>query len=304
MEYGFNTELAQKLGLNEAIMIRHFQYWINHNKANEKNYYNGRYWTYNTLAAFGEIFPFWSKDQIRYTLKKLSDKNILITDNFNKNPYDKTLWYSLNDEVIAELMKSDDEILPNADVKIPESKCENPHIDVGNFPHRSGKSPTPIPHVNTIDKPIDIPHTKKGECEIFSIEEGVDEFCKDYKAIKGCEDLTNKERDEILKVLKIEKGYDKKFWRTVFQKSLRGWEINEGGSVRKVPCGLTPILKHYGEIYRNEKGLKKVPLPKKESSKPEIQTEPELYDIEAAEKGKLKARAIFEQIRHENVRAG
>lgn len=302
MEYGFNIELAQKLGLNEAIMIRYFMFWIDKNKANERNFYDGRYWTYNTLASFGEIFPFWSKDQIRYTLKKLSEKNILITGNYNKNPYDKTLWYSINNDVIAELMKSDDEILPNADGNTPASKCENPHIDVGNFPHRSGKIPTPIPVVNTIEETY--VNTHESACEIFSIQEGVDEFCEDYKAIKGCKDLTNKERDEILKVLKIEKGYDKEFWRTVFQKSLGGWEINEGGCIRNAPCGLKSILENYGEIYRNEKGLKKISLPKKDPPKSEIPIEPEIFDIEAAEIGKLKARAIFEQIKHKNIGLG
>ncbi len=280
MEYGFNTELAKKIGLNESIMIRHFQYWIDKNKANKKNCYDGKYWTYNSIAAFCDIFPFWTKDQIRYTLKKLTDKNILITGNFNKNPYDKTLWYSLNDDVIAKLLQSDSENLPNANSKSASSNCENSIVDVGNLPNRIVNFHEPIPLVNTNVKPFEKTHTHDSACEKFSIIDAVNEFCKDYKAVKGCEDLTNKEREEVAKVLEKEKGYNKDFWCTVFQKSLGGWEINENGKVRTVPCGLGTILESYGGIYRNEKGLKRVSLPKNKEAVFNMPFEPDIVEDE------------------------
>ena len=104
MEYGFNVEIAQKLGVNEAIIIRNFQHWLGKNKANNANFYDGRYWTYNSIGAFCKIFPFWTEHQIRNILKKLTSDGILIKGNFNKNPYDKTIWYSIDDDVLNNLL--------------------------------------------------------------------------------------------------------------------------------------------------------------------------------------------------------
>ncbi len=282
MDYGFNVELAQKIGVNEAIVVRNFQFWLQKNKANNKNFCEGRFWTYNSLDALCKIFPFWSKDQIRNILKKLTSANILIKGNFNKNIYDKTVWYSINDEILAQLLGGDklpeqneinnDKIqkepksiemvdmvnLPYRHGENPTSTWENHHIDMVNSPLRCGKITTPIPDINTDSKPCDKTHTHKCVREIFSNSPEVDEFCADYKAIKGSEVIALKEKTEIAKVLTAENGYDKEFWCAVFKKSLGGWQINENGRVRRVPCGLKTILEDYGAIFRNEKGLEKV----------------------------------------------
>ena len=69
MTYSFDTELAQKLGVNEAIMLQNIVFWLLKNKANGSNYYDGRYWTYNSHKAFKELFPFWTENQIRRILE-------------------------------------------------------------------------------------------------------------------------------------------------------------------------------------------------------------------------------------------
>ena len=192
MEYGFNVEIAQKLGVNEAIIIRNFQHWLQKNKANNANFYDGRYWTYNSIAAFCKIFPFWTEYQIRNILKKLTTCGILIKGNFNKNPYDKTIWYSIDDEVLNSYLKDeslsgenkicDDEIqkaaestetvdllnLPNRYVENAKSMLQNYQIDVVNLPDRSGKFAKPIPCVNTNSKPCVNTHTHESACEKFS----------------------------------------------------------------------------------------------------------------------------------------
>jgi len=303
MDYGFNVELAQKIGVNEAIVVRNFQFWLQKNKANNKNFCEGRFWTYNSLDALCKIFPFWSKDQIRNILKKLTSANILIKGNFNKNIYDKTVWYSISDEILAQLLGNDklpeqneinnEEIqkepkctemvdmvnLPHACGENPTSTWEIPHIDMGNPPHRCGKIPTPIPDINTDSKPCDKTHTHMRVREISSNSPEVDEFCEDYKAIKGSGVVALGERVEIAKVLTVENGYDKEFWCAVFKKSLGGWQINENGKARKVPCGLKTILQDYGAIYRNEKGLEKV---RSEPVRVIKEPEPEISDEDRA----------------------
>lgn len=69
MTYSFDTELAQKLGVNEAILLQNIVFWLL-NKANGSNYYD-TYWTYNSHKAFKELFPFWTENQIRRILESL-----------------------------------------------------------------------------------------------------------------------------------------------------------------------------------------------------------------------------------------
>lgn len=95
MIFSFETEYAKKYGVEEAILLQNFIFWINKNKANKVHFYKGRYWTYNSKKAMLELFPFWSESQIKRIINSLINQGVLITGNFNKSPYDKTTWYSL-----------------------------------------------------------------------------------------------------------------------------------------------------------------------------------------------------------------
>lgn len=96
MNYNFDIEFAIKHGVNESIMINNFIYWIKKNKANNTNFNDGNWWTYNSARAFKELFPFWSEKQIRTILKSLEDKGILISGNYNQLAYDRTKWYAIS----------------------------------------------------------------------------------------------------------------------------------------------------------------------------------------------------------------
>ena len=98
MEYSFDIDFAKKYGVDEAIMIKSFQYWIRLNKANKSNFYDGHYWTYNTISALSELFPFWSEKQVRTILQNLLKLNILIKGNYNKLGFDRTIWYAFQNE--------------------------------------------------------------------------------------------------------------------------------------------------------------------------------------------------------------
>ena len=95
MEHSFDVMLAQKYGVNAAVLLKHFEFWIAKNKANGKNYFDGKYWTYNSRKAFAELFPYMNARQIDYAIKKLIDDGLIITGNYNKSTYDRTLWYAI-----------------------------------------------------------------------------------------------------------------------------------------------------------------------------------------------------------------
>lgn len=95
MQHSFNVEIAKKNGILEAVLLNHLWFWIKKNKANNTNFFDGNYWTYNSKKAFSELFPYASERQIDYALKKLIDCGLVITGNYNKSSYDRTLWYAI-----------------------------------------------------------------------------------------------------------------------------------------------------------------------------------------------------------------
>lgn len=99
----FNEHVAEKYGVNEAIFIQSFYWWIKQNRANNNNFHDGRYWTYNTMDKYEERFPFWSAHQIKRLLKKMENNGIIVVGNYNKTKYDRTNWYTLSEDVLLAL---------------------------------------------------------------------------------------------------------------------------------------------------------------------------------------------------------
>lgn len=112
MQHHFDVDLAVRYGMIEAILINHFEYWIELNRTNDRNYYDGRYWTFNSMKALTEIFPYLTEKKIRTALKNLQDKGLILTGNYNRSAYDRTLWYAFSD--FAE------SILPKRQMEVPE----------------------------------------------------------------------------------------------------------------------------------------------------------------------------------------
>lgn len=97
MIHSFDDTVAQLVGVDEAILFYHLAYWVFINEAAERNFYEGRYWTYNSGKAYEKIFPFWKDKVIRNKLKKLVTAGLVMRSNFNLNVYDHTNWYTLTD---------------------------------------------------------------------------------------------------------------------------------------------------------------------------------------------------------------
>ena len=98
MVHSFDVEHAKEYGIAPAILIHHLQFWIAHNRANKQHYHDGRTWTFNSVKAFEELFPYLSKDQVRRALDHLRDRKVIVVGNYNTTPYDRTAWYAFSDE--------------------------------------------------------------------------------------------------------------------------------------------------------------------------------------------------------------
>lgn len=109
--HSFDLGLAQKYGLEESLIIHHIAYWIKINERRERNFHEGRYWTYQTMDEMASHFPYLGKNKVVNILDKLckgksrfSKKGdeefspILIKGNFNQNKNDHTVWYTFTED--------------------------------------------------------------------------------------------------------------------------------------------------------------------------------------------------------------
>ena len=120
MTHSFDSEVAEKYGILEAILLNNIYYWVEKNRANEKNFHEGAYWTYNSTRAFNGLFPYASERQIKNALKHLREEEIIITGNYNENAYDRTLWYALSQKGLSIVQKC-----PMEETKKPNGKGDN-----------------------------------------------------------------------------------------------------------------------------------------------------------------------------------
>lgn len=96
--HSFDPVDAEKYGILEAILLSNIRWWVAKNEANQRHFYDGRYWTYNSAKAFTKLFTYASQQQIQRALKRLEEAEALIVGCYSSNPYDHTKWYSVVQE--------------------------------------------------------------------------------------------------------------------------------------------------------------------------------------------------------------
>jgi uncharacterized phage protein (TIGR02220 family) len=166
MEYSFDIDFAKKYGVDEAIMIKSFQYWIRLNKANNSNFYDGHYWTYNTISALSELFPFWSEKQVRLKL------NILIKGNYNKLGFDRTIWYAFQNE--NEFLQITNPKKENANYQTGKSILPNGQMEVTKRANGTAQTGNTIPVTNTITNSITNTNNNIGKTDFSFSEDSLD----------------------------------------------------------------------------------------------------------------------------------
>lgn len=131
MLYVFDGDIANEVGPNAAVLFFNLAWWVKKNEENNNHYHDGCFWTYNSMKAFSNMFPYMTRNQIETALSKLKTNGYIKTGNYNGAGFDRTLWYSLT---------------------------EKGEICHGNISNTFRKNPKPIPDINTdivdIDKSI------------------------------------------------------------------------------------------------------------------------------------------------------
>ncbi len=159
----FNPYFAQKYGMEEAIIFQNILYWCEHNRKNGKNFFDGTYWVYNTAKAFSEQYIFMNERKIRYSLKNLEDKGLILSACYNATKYDRTKWYAVSDfgrkEMRECIRKLGDEIVNdnncmcnNVDSNDEKSKMDMTKLSndkLQNCKLSTDKNVRPIPNLKT-----------------------------------------------------------------------------------------------------------------------------------------------------------
>lgn len=95
MDHAFNVELAKQYDTDTAIFLAHLKHWAFKNLANKKHIHDGLVWSYDTLEAMADIFPYWSKRQLERVINNCVKCGLVVKGNYNATNYDRTCWYAL-----------------------------------------------------------------------------------------------------------------------------------------------------------------------------------------------------------------
>lgn len=143
--HSFDVELAIKYGERAAIFIQHIAYNMELNEGNNTSHHDGFVWSYKTMEGFQHTYQYLSIGQIRNVLNKLKKLNIIKTALYNKNPYDKTLSYTIIDKEIRKYYKMGLKAPKAPFVTTNTSKRQKTHIELL-------KSADVIDYINIIEK--------------------------------------------------------------------------------------------------------------------------------------------------------
>lgn len=168
--HSFDVEIAKQYGIAEAILLDHFNYWITKNRANGRGFNDGLWWTYNTVQAYSELFPYISASKVRTALSHLEDEGLIVSGNYNKAKFDRTKWYALTEKGWALFGKS---------------ICDDEQLHLPEIANGTSQNSEPIPSTNQVptnSKPRErgrfAPPTRE-EVEAYAREKGYNGFPAD-----------------------------------------------------------------------------------------------------------------------------
>lgn len=159
MAHQFEVDIAVEYGVNAAVLFQNISFWCAKNKANGHNYFDGRYWTYNSRRAFTELFPYLSERQIKTAIDKLVDDGMLVTGCYNRDPRDRSLWYAVTEKGWC--------------------KVQNRIVHYTEMSNAQGEDVTPLPDSKPTSIKPDKKHTpRKSAAPVFT--DGFDDFWAAY----------------------------------------------------------------------------------------------------------------------------
>ena len=156
-----SPSLAVAIGLPEAMILQQLHFWLQTNP----HIQNGKPYVYNTYKQWQVKFPFWSWETMKRSLLHLEKLGIVEASNFNRNPIDKTKWYTINYEKLHEIdLPSTAKNEPSMDNFEPSTAKNEPSIRqnlADGQPNLSLPIPREIPERSSEENPSPLPPTSE-----------------------------------------------------------------------------------------------------------------------------------------------
>ncbi|SER37384.1 MULTISPECIES: hypothetical protein [Pseudomonas] len=141
-----SPQLAERIGLNEAIVLQQLCYWLVETDAGYEH--EGRKWIYNTLSQWQKQFPFWGEDTIKRTMASLKNKGVILAEQLNKHKHDRTNFYTIVFE--NPLLSDEGNLHSSSGGNVGAIDKGNLHSsDEGNLPPSSGADCTALTDTTT-----------------------------------------------------------------------------------------------------------------------------------------------------------
>jgi hypothetical protein len=102
--HSFDTGIAKELGLHCAIIYNHIIYWLRVNATKGQGFVDGKVWMYESQQQISDFLEYMTLDEVKKAIPKLVESGYVIKGNHNKNPFDKTAWYTIPNQ--SEIQKS------------------------------------------------------------------------------------------------------------------------------------------------------------------------------------------------------
>lgn len=147
--HSFYVHEAELHGVEKAVILYNLRFWLEKNKANDKNLHDGYYWTYNSAKAFTVLFPYYTSSKVHRLLTQMENDGLIVSGNYNKAGYDRTKWYSMPEFCVESLDNSHFSLLQNGvfiNAKWIFHFCK---MDFTHLQNAFFISATPIPDINT-----------------------------------------------------------------------------------------------------------------------------------------------------------
>lgn len=176
MVHFFDVDVAKEYGIECAVIFQNIGFWVQHNRENGLNDYDGSFWTYNSAKAFEHSFPYMSYQKIGRALTKLEEVGLIKSGNYNKSKFDRTKWYTLTEDGYRVF------------------RNENSHLS--NLINGDITGDKPIPDINTDSKP----NINNNNVLSDSLEEFFNRVWMFYPVKKGKGAVSRTAKQKLMKV--------------------------------------------------------------------------------------------------------
>lgn len=140
-----SPELAQRIGLNEAIVLQQICYWLEDTTSGIE--YDGKRWVYNSINAWNEQFPWWTAKTIQRTVSSLKKMGLIYVEQLKKRQHDQTNYYAIN--YASPLLTDTDNLSLSRETICPNRKGQSVHMDKVNLSQSIGSNCPNVTEITT-----------------------------------------------------------------------------------------------------------------------------------------------------------